>query len=264
LFFDARISTLGFVLATLLVSSCETQQGPDQYTVPEENNSVLSQDRISTDDDSTVETIEPVSIVEPVSRGEPSTSPAFDGSGNSDAILRPVDDPVIGDQVSPTPTPTPTPKPTEKPENQTIQACIGGDDTTCFIESEIFRLTNIRRKSENRPALIFDAQYGYVARDWSIKQANQKKISHEGFPGGRTSIYEQAFGKLETSYVAGENVASVTNPNLTAQQVAAAIVNNWWNSPGHKKNILGDFSLLGIGISKVGNSFYATQLFGRR
>jgi uncharacterized protein YkwD len=42
-------------------------------------------------------------------------------------------------------------------------------------------------------------------------------------------------------------------------------VQGWLNSPGHLKNIQGDFDLTGIGVVKTAqNRYYFTQLFIRQ
>jgi uncharacterized protein YkwD len=77
-------------------------------------------------------------------------------------------------------------------------------------------------------------------------------FGHEGFKSRAKSI-QKALGSNEV----GENVAS--GP-MTAREV----VDGWLHSPGHKKNIEGDFKLTGIGYAadKKGNIFF-TQIFSR-
>jgi uncharacterized protein YkwD len=44
---------------------------------------------------------------------------------------------------------------------------------------------------------------------------------------------------------------------------AGQIHQAWMNSPGHRANILGDFSAIGIGVACNGGALYATEDFGR-
>ena len=46
---------------------------------------------------------------------------------------------------------------------------------------------------------------------------------------------------------------------------AGEVVNMWLNSPGHKRNIEGNFTLTGIGIAEADNGYlYFTQIFLRK
>ena len=53
----------------------------------------------------------------------------------------------------------------------------------------------------------------------------------------------------------GENIAEYYN---TAENV----MKGWMNSDGHRANILGDFTTIGIGAVKVDNSYFWVQIFG--
>jgi uncharacterized protein YkwD len=78
------------------------------------------------------------------------------------------------------------------------------------------------------------------------------KFGHDGF-NSRAKTIQKALGSIEI----GENVAS--GP-MTAREV----VDGWLKSPGHKKNIEGNFTLTGIGYAhnKKGD-IYFTQIFSR-
>lgn len=54
----------------------------------------------------------------------------------------------------------------------------------------------------------------------------------------------------------GENIAA-------GQKSPEAVMKAWMNSPGHKANILGDYTTIGIGCVKIGNYYYWTQCFGK-
>jgi uncharacterized protein YkwD len=85
--------------------------------------------------------------------------------------------------------------------------------------------------------------------------ANKKiPFGHDGFDGRMERLSKQ----LKPTYSFAENVAMGAT---TAQEV----VTQWLNSPGHKKNIEGDYNLTGIGIvkGKDGNLYY-TQIFINR
>lgn len=55
-------------------------------------------------------------------------------------------------------------------------------------------------------------------------------------------------------YGAGENIA-------TGQKTPKDVMNSWMNSTGHKANILGDFTRIGIGHHLENNKDYWVELF---
>ena len=76
-------------------------------------------------------------------------------------------------------------------------------------------------------------------------------FGHDGFEDRVANIRK----KLKPYHSVGENVAY---GHLSAEKV----VQLWLKSPGHRRNIEGDFNLTGIGIaeSKDGTIYY-TQIF---
>ena len=136
--------------------------------------------------------------------------------------------------------------------------CYKGDTFVCAAEKEITRLTNSKRSG--RTALINNIKTGFVSRDWSQKQSTQG-LSHSGFPTARETVYKNEFGQ-SISFLA-ENVAYFTGcGNMTAQQIAAKFVDMWWNSSGHRQNMLGNYKNLGSGVHRTSTgACYATQLF---
>ncbi|BAV05700.1 Cysteine-rich secretory protein family protein [Filimonas lacunae] len=122
--------------------------------------------------------------------------------------------------------------------------------------SDILVLVNKHRKSIGKPALqMLDAASTQAA----IHSRNmaQKKVafSHDGFETRFKNIKNQVPGNFSG---AAENVAY-------GEMTADEVVDGWLHSPGHKKNIEGDYNLTGIGVSKAkdGTVFY-TQIFLRK
>ena len=78
-------------------------------------------------------------------------------------------------------------------------------------------------------------------------------FGHEGFQG-RIDRIRKHMGPL---HVAAENVAS-------GPMDAREVVDGWLHSPGHRRNIEGDFKLTGIGLARKSNGMiYFTQIFIR-
>lgn len=100
-------------------------------------------------------------------------------------------------------------------------------------------------------------QLSDCARGHSNNMASEKcPFGHDGFDKRADQMSKQA--NLSSF---AENVAYSQN----YEDPVKIAVDGWMKSPGHKKNILGDFEETGIGVSinKEGK-FYITQLFAKR
>jgi uncharacterized protein YkwD len=120
------------------------------------------------------------------------------------------------------------------------------------METEILRYVNEYRKEHNLPPLLMNAMESSLASKHSHDMATSKvKFGHDGF-NSRAKPFKNPCG-VEI----GENVAS--GP-MTAREV----VDGWLKSPGHKKNIEGNFTLTGIGYARdKKGDIYFTQIFSR-
>jgi uncharacterized protein YkwD len=122
------------------------------------------------------------------------------------------------------------------------------------METGILQEVNAYRKKIGKPALqMMDAASAQAAIH-SRNMAQQKTaFGHDGFETRVANIRKQA--TAININAAAENVAF---GELTAQKV----VDGWLHSPGHKKNIEGDYNLTGIGVSRDKNGrVYYTQIF---
>lgn len=125
--------------------------------------------------------------------------------------------------------------------------------STDLMEAEILQYVNEDRKDHGMAPLQVNALESSLALKHSQDMAGGKvKFGHDGFDKRAKSI-QQSLGSTEI----GENVAE--GP-MTAREV----VDGWLNSPGHKKNIEGHFTLTGIGYAKDNRgNIYFTQIFSR-
>ena len=144
--------------------------------------------------------------------------------------------------------------------------CYQGQEFECAAEKEIFRLNNEYRANAGRVAFAQSGHMGWAARDWSKQQGARGSIGHDGFPDQRTSAYKNKFGSMEGVWVAGENVAFYgPSSGQTAEVAGLRLAQMWWNSSGHRANMLGNYDGVGIGVFKTsrGNVF-GTQIFYNR
>lgn len=104
-------------------------------------------------------------------------------------------------------------------------------------EFDVIRLTNALRQTAGLDPLIVKANLVDTARLSSQKMDNLGSLEH-----GLTSGWR------------GENIAN-------GQSSAEEVVNTWKNSPGHFKNMMGDFKYIGVGdtTDDRGSSFWTQQ-----
>jgi uncharacterized protein YkwD len=122
------------------------------------------------------------------------------------------------------------------------------------IVAAVHRLVNDFRQEQGLEPLTLDPRISAEAREHSAEMARSGgRISHRGF-----NRRLQDIGTKIPYRAAAENVAV----NVGYDNPARAAVEGWKKSSEHRKNMLGDFSLTGIGIaqSQAGGYFF-TQIF---
>merc|ERR1712048_1046331 len=112
--------------------------------------------------------------------------------------------------------------------------------------------TNRYRATKGLPPLRWNDGIARIAAEHAASMASgAAPFSHDGFDARVRAfpVYQRA---------AGENLAL----NSGVSNVADVAVDGWIKSPGHEKNLRGNFNLCGIGAARSGNgTFYLTQLF---
>jgi uncharacterized protein YkwD len=186
----------------------------------------------------------------------PSRSPAVGGDSSNPAKDKSVND----KPASPPAPPSPVVVPPQKSD------CYKADPFICKIESLITAKTNKYRATRGLGALVLDPKLGFVARDWSVKQGRSGSMGHSGFPTSREAVYRAEFGvsrglRAENVAYTGGMFDSAARDDAAAEAVAEEFAVMWWNSAGHRANMLGRYSNLGVGISESNSEWYATQLF---
>ena len=117
------------------------------------------------------------------------------------------------------------------------------------VRNLILQKTNEFRAQNGKPALRAHSSLDSVAQNWSNHMAANNDFRHNPnfssqIPGGWTR--------------AGENIAAGQRPE--------DVVDAWINSSGHRANLLGDFTHLGVGYAYGTNSSYGryyTQNFAK-
>jgi uncharacterized protein YkwD len=120
-------------------------------------------------------------------------------------------------------------------------------------ESKMIDLVNQDRAANGLKPLTFDATLRAGALSHSQDMYKNNYFSHTSPTLGGFSERLQASGAKYSA--AGENIAKYGS-------VEAAEV-GFMNSPGHKANILGDYTRVGIGIVNNQGTYYITQWFAK-
>lgn len=124
---------------------------------------------------------------------------------------------------------------------------------THSLDNEVLAFTNKFRKSHNKPPLTLRDDLSEIARKHSQDMANgRKSFGHDGFKQRSTQVK-----RLFQSCTLAENVAYGATSGKE-------VVDQWISSSPHRKNLLGDYNYIGIGIaSDRRGRIYYTQIFVR-
>jgi uncharacterized protein YkwD len=124
------------------------------------------------------------------------------------------------------------------------------------LELTTYNLVNKYRQSKNLPPLVIDPVISAQAKAHSERMARSSHLSHDGFNErvdsvSKTIVYRKAAENVAYSMGFGQ-------PDLVAVQ-------GWIESPGHQRNMIGQFDLTGIGVAKnAKGEYYFTQIFIRK
>ena len=134
--------------------------------------------------------------------------------------------------------------------NQVLNIPLMDESITSF-EQQVIDLTNEKRASRGLKPLNANWELSRVARYKYQDMANNKYFSHTSPTYGSPFNMIKNFGIKYRS--AGENIAY-------GQRTPAQVVNSWWNSAGHRANML-NANYTDIGVGYVANGNYWTQMF---
>jgi uncharacterized protein YkwD len=127
-------------------------------------------------------------------------------------------------------------------------------DSNSSIEKAILVQVNQYRVSQGLGALQMNALISKEARQHSLDMASHKiPFGHHYF----SDRIKRLYSRIPNPRGGAENVAY-------NYKTAKIVVDGWLKSPGHKRNIVGNYNLTGIGVvrDKQGRLYY-TQMFLR-
>jgi len=127
------------------------------------------------------------------------------------------------------------------------------DDEEQAMADEILRLVNEHRRSIDLNKLRYNKLANRLAKKHTLYMIEEEAISHDDFDDRSNELMNKA-----NAVSTGENVASY-------QRTAQEVMNDWLDSQGHRDNIEGNFTHIGISAIKNDNGiYYFTQLFLRK
>jgi uncharacterized protein YkwD len=123
------------------------------------------------------------------------------------------------------------------------------------IEEAILADVNAYRKQRHLQPLKMDARISKQAQIHSINMAQHRlPFGHINFLKRVHIVHKE----IKNSGAASENVAY-------NYKDAHDVVKNWLQSPGHKRNIVGNYDLTGLGIARDAKGrMYFTQMFFKK
>ena len=115
-------------------------------------------------------------------------------------------------------------------------------------DDAVICLVNVERTSRGLKALKRDGDLAQAARGHSRDMARNKYFDHTSPNGDSVGdrIREAGYGKPGDGWKVGENLGWGTGERATPN----SLVDEWLNSPPHKKNMLtGSYRELGVGVA---------------
>lgn len=117
---------------------------------------------------------------------------------------------------------------------------------------QLYYLVNSERAGNGLGGLGWHDLLGGLAQSWTDHMAGTGDYEHQNLDA---VLQNPAFTDFSAM---GENIIH-GGCGLTAEQLHQA----WMSSPSHAANILGNWSVVGIGVACSGGDLYATEDFGR-
>lgn len=120
--------------------------------------------------------------------------------------------------------------------------------------NDVVKYTNQYRAKHGLKAVTMDSTLALVASYRSVEMAERDVLSHTRPDGTKFYNLAQQYG-ISYKYI-GENIGAY-------QMNAKEIVDAWYNSPGHRANMLSkNYTKIGVGVGMTSDGyFYWTQLF---
>ena len=129
------------------------------------------------------------------------------------------------------------------------------------VERLLVQKVNAYRADAGLPALVASRTLDGEAQSWSAHMAVARDFNHDPSMSARLRA---GVDGAQLSGV-GENIAYAIRGDAatgkTPEQIADSLFAQWKDSPAHNRNMLGAYTVTGVGVSYEGGRVYATQKF---
>ena len=129
------------------------------------------------------------------------------------------------------------------------------------VERLLVQKVNAYRADAGLPALVASRTLDGEAQSWSTHMAGERDFNHDPSMSARLRA---GVDGAQLSGV-GENIAYAIRGDAatgkTPEQIADSLFAQWKDSPAHNRNMLGAYTVTGVGVSYEGGRVYATQKF---
>lgn len=150
-------------------------------------------------------------------------------------------------------------KPVENQVEKPVEQSNNSSSYIAQIEQMIFNKVNEERAKAGVAPLNYSNTMQKYARIKSEDMGVRKYFSHEDPNGQLITVKMKADGVSYNAW--GENIAYLGGYSGDSN-IANKFMTNWMNSSLHRANILSpNFTSIGVGVYKIGNTYYATQEF---
>lgn len=148
-----------------------------------------------------------------------------------------------------------------QPTRDAVAAVHHRDGASAQVAVKLFEHLNTYRDEEGLRPLLWNERLEVSSLYQSERMSELGEFAHELSDGVTLTdrIKRAGYG-----YAAcGENLFWIHDPRKGVAALAWAMHDGWVHSPGHQKNLVGDWTEVGIGVVPDGEGgFYATQNFG--
>ena len=129
------------------------------------------------------------------------------------------------------------------------------------VERLLVQKVNAYRADAGLPTLVASRTLDGEAQSWSAHMAGARDFNHDPSMSARLRA---GVDGAQLSGV-GENIAYAIRGDAatgkTPEQIADSLFAQWKDSPAHNRNMLGAYTVTGVGVSYEGGRVYATQKF---
>ena len=129
------------------------------------------------------------------------------------------------------------------------------------IANQILHITNQKRIQNGLSPLSMNPALNQAAKSHSEEMLTLNYFSHNSPTVGRRTVGDRMRQAGVSPRVQAENIFMCQG--FPTAQLAQLSMDQWMQSPGHRRNILrGNVTHIGIGVIERNGKYYATQVFG--